>query len=172
LQNEGATGVTLRAGRSLASGDVWIGPPVPEDIARAAKAADVAESVQHWLRAALERDDVYYFAIQWRDHLVGQILLHDIDRPSRESLVAYHPFEPSHRGNGIGTTALRLLQEFVVAESDLARLVIITSDDNVASQRVALKCGFAYTGASREDPVHGMVFAWQCCFGETRGIVR
>jgi RimJ/RimL family protein N-acetyltransferase len=42
----------------------------------------------------------------------------------------------------------------------LKKLVIITSRDNLASQRIAQKCGFQYVGASREDPVNDMVFEW------------
>ena len=142
---------------------------MPDEIARTAKAADVAESVQHWLRAAVERDDVYYFAVYQAGVVVGQILLHDIDRRLSESLVVYHLFEPRHRGQGIGTTALRLLQEFVAADTDLTRLIVIISDDNVASQRIAQKCGVVHVGASREDPVHGMVFTWECRSEETDG---
>lgn len=163
--------MTLHAGQSLSAGDVRIGPAVPDEVARTAKGVDVAGSVQHWLRAAAERDDVRYFAVYWREHLVGQILLHDINYNSGESLVAYHLFEPRHRGKGIGTTALRLLQQFVVGETSLTRLVIITSDDNVASQRIAQKCDFVHVGASREDPAHGMVFAWERRSDEVRGTV-
>jgi RimJ/RimL family protein N-acetyltransferase len=42
----------------------------------------------------------------------------------------------------------------------LTRLVIITARENLASQQIAQKCGFQYTGGSREDPVNDMVFIW------------
>jgi RimJ/RimL family protein N-acetyltransferase len=38
--------------------------------------------------------------------------------------------------------------------------VVITSDDNVPSQRIALKCGFVHIGPPREDPAHGMCLEW------------
>ena len=65
------------------------------------------------------------------------------------------------RGRGTGTKMLTLLQRYVREETTLRRLVAITSDDNVASQRIALKCGFVHTGPPREDPVHGMCFEWR-----------
>ncbi len=137
---------------------VSIGPPAVDAISRAAKAAAFAESVEHWLAAARERDDISYLSIYESDNVVGQIFLHDTDQQAMTSLVGYHLFEPRFRDRGIGTAALNLLLELVRSQTNLERLFIITSDDNAASQRVARKCGFVYVGPSREDPAHGMVF--------------
>ena len=152
--------MTLHAGCIYQSGNVRLCPPDPEAVRKVPKSPDVADSVDRWLSAALERDNVYYFSICCGDEIVGQILLHDVDWQSGESLVGYHLFRPDHRGIGIGTKALVLLQEFVAEQGRLAKLVIITSKDNIASQRVAQKCGFAYAGAPREDPA-GLVFQWE-----------
>ncbi|MGH2352707.1 MAG: GNAT family N-acetyltransferase [Chloroflexota bacterium] len=103
---------------------------------------------------------LFHFSIEWGGTPVGQIMLHDIDRQAHEALVGYHLFEPRFRGQGDGTRTLALLQRFIQEETDLERVVIITSDDNLASQRIAQKCGFVYTGAPREDPVHGVVCQW------------
>ena len=147
-------------GKFYTDGYVGIGAPDMEAIRRTAKAPDVVASVQHWLDSAAKSEDLYYFSIYWRDTLVGAIFLHDIDRESKTSLVGYHLLDRAHRGRGIGTTALSLLQRFVVESTDLVRLIIITSRDNLASQRVAQKCGFAHAGAPREDPEHGVLFQW------------
>lgn len=151
--------MTLHEGRAYRRGAISIGPSDPVAIRLAEKSPDVAASVERWPDEALRRDDIYYFSIFDAGELVGQILLHDIDHPSGEALVAYHVFERSRRGRGIGATALTLLQEYVRAQSDLSRLVIITSADNVASRRVAEKCGFTYVGPPREDP-SALLFAW------------
>lgn len=134
--------------------DVTIRPPTREIM------RNVPEQWNYWLLQARERDDVCYFSIYKVDSLVGAIFLHDIDRRSRESLVGYHLFEPENRGRGTGTTALRLLQQFVIEQTDLSTLVIITSHDNRASQRIAEKCGFMYGGAPREGP-HLELFKWR-----------
>ena len=154
--------MTLHAGQSYALEGVQIGPPGLDLIEQAPKAADIADAVAHWLTAAQTRTDVYYFAV-YLDHVplpVGQILLHDIDHTTGESLVGYHLFHPHWRGRGIGTKALQLLQHVVVSTTALRKLVIITSRDNRASQTIARKCGFAYAGTPWEDPVEGVVFAW------------
>jgi RimJ/RimL family protein N-acetyltransferase len=140
-------------------GQISIETPDVLAVRLAPKAADVAPAVDHWL-ALVDDLEVYYFSIYSSGTLVGQILLHDIDLSSGTSLVAYHLFLPDYRGQGIGTRALRLLQEFVHTTLGLHQLIIITSRDNVASQRLAEKCGFVYSGPSREDPVTGLVYTW------------
>lgn len=155
------TGVTLHTGQSYTLVEVRIGPSNIALIEHASKAADIATPVAHWLAATQSHDNIYYFAI-FLDQMsvpIGQILLHDMDR-RRESLIAYHLFQPQLRGRGVGTKALHLLQQFVVSETSLTKLIIITSRDNVASQTIAQKCGFTCAGAPREDPEHGMVFMW------------
>ena len=122
--------------------------------------SDVRDSKEHWVSEAQRREDILYFSIFLDRELLGQILLHDINIHTGESLVAYHLFRTQMRGHGYGTKALYLLQSYVLSHTLLKKLVIITSRDNLASQRLALKCGFQYVGASREDPVNDMVFEW------------
>ena len=104
---------------------------------------------------------MYHFSIYLGPEPAGNILLHDISASDGVALVGYHLFDPRQRGRGTGTKALGLLQRHVVAATALRRLVIITGDDNTASQRIAQKCGFVYTGPSYEDPEHGLVFEWE-----------
>ena len=101
---------------------------------------------------------MHYFGVYLGKRRAGQILLHDIDLESREALIAYHLFDPAVRGQGYGSRALALLISYLHT-SNLVRVFIITSRDNLASQRLAEKSGFTYSGPSLEDPVNGMVFA-------------
>jgi len=82
-----------------------------------------------------------------------------MNKQSGESLVAYHLFQSCYRGWGVGTQALALLQQFVRERTELTKLIIITLAENVASQRVAEKCGFIPVGKSRED-ASALVFQW------------
>lgn len=131
--------------------------------------AGAAGGFARWFFEALERDDVCYFSIYVGRTLVGQILLHDIDTSTGESLVGYHIFEPSQRGRGTGTKALTLLKRFAAERTKLRKLVIITSRDNCASQLLARRCGFLLTGTSREDPENGLVFEWSIPRARTTG---
>jgi RimJ/RimL family protein N-acetyltransferase len=153
--------LAIHQGRAYTADGVSIEAPIPESINSMPQAEDVRADEAHWLREALEDDSIYYFAVSENGKVVGQVLLHDMDTKNRESLVAYALFEPLARGRGIGTEMLKLLQRFVIEATSIEKLVIITSRDNKASQRVAEKCGFRHMGASREDPVNGMVFEWE-----------
>jgi RimJ/RimL family protein N-acetyltransferase len=117
--------------------------------------------VEYWLPLALgDEQTVIYFSISRQGQLVGHIFLHDMNRATGEALIGYHLFQPSYRGHGIGTKALRLLLRYVSEHTDFHHLVIITSEDNVASRRIAEKCGFTYTGPAREGPPL-ICYEWQ-----------
>lgn len=150
----------LHTGTIYMEDNVSLRPRHPRTIRRAAKSSDVAENVRDWLSAALARDDIYYFSVYDGEALVGQIFLHDIDWGSGESLVGYHLLQAHDRGKGIGTKALKLLRDFVAEQGRFRELIIITSSDNLASQRIAQKCGFLYAGPPREDP-NGILFRWK-----------
>jgi len=121
--------MALYTGPSYWQDDVSIGPPAVGPLR-----AGAAGGFARWFLEAPERDDVCYFSIYVGRALVGQILLHDIDATTGESLVGYHVFEPRQRGRGTGTKALTLLERFAAERTRLRRLVIITSRDNLASQ--------------------------------------
>ncbi|MBM3188649.1 MAG: GNAT family N-acetyltransferase [Chloroflexi bacterium] len=151
--------MTLHSGCILREGCVSLRPPDPGRMWAVSLSPDWAADVEKWLSAASAREDVYLFAVFDGEELVGQIFLHDIQTTPGESLVGYHLFQPGDRGRSIGTRALRLLQQYVVASTELARLTIITAKDNLASRRVAEKCGFAYVGTAREDD-RFVVYQW------------
>ena len=153
--------MTLHRGVAYEMEGVRIGVPDPGAVRTAPVDADVVASVRRWLSRAEGAADVHYFAVYEGGTLVGQIFLHDIDPETGEALVGYHLFERRFRGRGTGTRMLALLQRYVRAETRLHRLVVITGEDNVPSQRVALRCGFAPAGRPREDPVRGRCFAWR-----------
>jgi RimJ/RimL family protein N-acetyltransferase len=147
-------------GESYRQNQVSIGPPDLGLLQSLAIASDVKYPFENWFSEAQRQEDILYFSIFLDKELIGQILLHDLDRDTGESLVAYHLFAPQLRGQGVGSSALYLLQSYVLRETALKKLIIITSLDNVASQSIARKCGFQYVGASREDPANDMVFEW------------
>jgi RimJ/RimL family protein N-acetyltransferase len=173
--------MTLHAGAAYRRHDVAIGPVDVDAVQAVPVAADVL-TAREWLAEALVRTEVYYFTIAWHGTVVGQILLHDINRynaafwntappgavppplaaETQDALVAYHIFDSAHRGKGIGTTALTLLQRYVLDATMLRTLIINTSRDNPASQRVAQKCGFVLVaeGPNRNDPQDYLSYMW------------
>ena len=149
--------MTIYAGPDLSDGVVALRAPDPADLRQVEPAPDVEPAFRHWLAVAQSGANVHYFGVYVGNRLAGQIMLHDIDPTAGEALIGYHLFDPEFRGKGYGSRALDLLLSYVHT-LNLLRVFIITSRDNIASQRIAEKSGFSYDGPSREDPVNGMVF--------------
>jgi RimJ/RimL family protein N-acetyltransferase len=62
---------------------------------------------------------------------------------------------PDVRGRGAGTTATRLLAEYLFATTDIDRIEASTDRDNVAAQRVLAKAGFRPEGLVRGGQLRG-----------------
>ena len=126
--------------------------PEPKHLLAALAVADLTDEEKGWFRRAQRDDGCFYFAVQRQGTLIGQVVLHDIDRKEQEALIGYHVFRPEDRHQGYGTDALRAICDYASGELHLRRLVIITVLDNLASRRIAVKAGFREVGAAREGP--------------------
>ena len=75
-------------------------------------------------------------------------------------------FDPHQRRQGIMTEALSLFVDYLFQSTKIHRVQLIIAEGNIASERVAQKCGFTYegTGATShvrtwEAPRHEALFA-------------
>jgi RimJ/RimL family protein N-acetyltransferase len=150
--------VMIHDGPPLCDGAVSLSSVRPQDV-HGCLTDDSVKYSMIWVDRAASDSSMVYFGIFRDQALIGQIFLHDRDEQQGEALVGYHLFSAGHRGSGTGTAALRLLQRYVVEQLTLKRIIVITSPDNRASQRLALRCGFALAGAPREDP-DGLLYEW------------
>jgi RimJ/RimL family protein N-acetyltransferase len=149
--------MSFYAGPKYLLDEVSIGPADLD----ALRQEPVREPDLWYLAEAPNRDDVCYFSIYRSSELVGAIFLHDIDLAAGETLIGYQLFDPARRGQGIGTKALTLLKRYVWEQTTLRRVLVITSRENAASQRIALKSGFIPIGSPREDPENGVILEWR-----------
>ena len=58
-------------------------------------------------------------------------------------------FKPSTWGKGVATEACQRLLRFAFEETPLDEIVAVIEEENAASERVLLKCGFVYEGLRR-----------------------
>jgi RimJ/RimL family protein N-acetyltransferase len=79
---------------------------------------------------------------------LGMVALVQIDRAGRQAEAGY-VVAPQARGRGIAVRALLLLTEWALGELELERVELRISPDNVASVRVAERCGFVREGVLR-----------------------
>ncbi len=64
--------------------------------------------------------------------------------------IGYTTFNPEQRGRGIMTEALSLFTDYLFQSTNIHRVQLIIADGNIASEKVAQKCGFTYEGTSRQ----------------------
>ncbi len=84
--------------------------------------------------------------------LLGGVTLWDVRREHRSAMINYW-VAPGARGRGIASRAVRLLAAWSFDGLDVARLQAFIDPDNVASQRVAERCGFVHEGTLRSHMV-------------------
>jgi RimJ/RimL family protein N-acetyltransferase len=100
--------------------------------------------------------------------VLGAIGVSDVSMTLLSASVGYW-LAPEARGHGYMTTAVRLLAGWTLDQLGLARIALMTDPDNVASQRVAERCGFTreghlrsnlrirHTGQRRDSLIYGLL---------------
>jgi RimJ/RimL family protein N-acetyltransferase len=94
----------------------------------------------------LLRTDLAYAVLEkTTGRLVGSVGLHRTDWKLPSSEVGYW-FRSSAVGNGYASEAVRAVSGWAITELQVARLELITLEDNTASRSVAERCGFVLEG--------------------------
>jgi [ribosomal protein S5]-alanine N-acetyltransferase len=100
---------------------------------------------------ARERDEQIELALV-EPHDDGALLgggsLNNVDLAEGRAGIGYW-LAPQARGRGVATHAVRLICGWAFEDLRLARLELTCGPDNVASQRVAERCGFTREGVLR-----------------------
>ena len=78
----------------------------------------------------------------------GSISLWDLDPGYDHAMISYW-VGPGARGRGLAPAAVRLMSGWAFEELRLARLALLIEPDNLASRRVAERCGFVHDGTLR-----------------------
>ena len=153
--------MSIYEGQPIERNGVTLHPPDVVAVTAALASADLEENQwMPWHVRAAADDAIAYFSMSNGGRLVGQAMLHDIDRDGGLGMVGYHIFQANDRGHGTGTAALSMLCAYAFRELKLPRLVAITGVENIASRRIAEKCGFVCIGAAREG-VHLVAYERQ-----------
>lgn len=107
----------------------------------------VIKSIAKWLL-----QEGYTFGIWENDaaRLIGMIRFFDLDWSLPKAEIGYF-IDKDFGGKGLMTEAMKLALNFAFNQLELERISLRTSMDNVASQRLARKCGFLREGDLRND---------------------
>ena len=85
-----------------------------------------------------------------KDKLLGHIGFFDGIRHEAGFEIGYSIFHEADRGKGYGTQALRIFSAYLFELKPIARLHMMTVVGNVASRRIAEKCGFKHEGTLKK----------------------
>jgi RimJ/RimL family protein N-acetyltransferase len=110
-----------------------------------------AESYIRRRAAEWQRDERYSWAVcePATGEMLGEVELADLDLCHGSAEVACWAL-PAARGRGMTTTAISAVLRFGFGGLGLHRLTYAWADGNIASGRVAHKCGFRIEGRQRE----------------------
>jgi RimJ/RimL family protein N-acetyltransferase len=82
------------------------------------------------------------------DEVLGGASIYALNRERGAAALGYW-LAPGARGRGVASTAVRLLATWGFSDLGLVRIELTCGPDNVASQRVAARCGFMLEGVMR-----------------------
>jgi RimJ/RimL family protein N-acetyltransferase len=88
------------------------------------------------------------FAVVGGGRFLGLGLAPTIDREASELELGYI-VAPHARGRGVASETLRLLTDWAFGEAQAKRVILIINVENLASRRVAERCGFRHEGVMR-----------------------
>lgn len=151
--------MTLYSGQDIHLGPVTLCLADPREIENSVSTPDMVEAMTQWLQRAMSGSDTLYFAVRLDGMLAGQIFLYDLGTQAEVAQVGLHLFDPAMRGRGVGPAALAILQQYVVEQTGLKRLVFVVASNHLAALRAAEKCGFRCQGKSKQDSQQ-VVYTW------------
>jgi RimJ/RimL family protein N-acetyltransferase len=102
-----------------------------------------------FMQTAYVTEDSELFVVEdQRHHIVG-VITHFKSRTPTSREIGYRLFDVELAGQGYTTEALRLLTDYLFRVHTWHRLEVLAAPGNVASLRVAQKCGFREDGTLR-----------------------
>ena len=84
-----------------------------------------------------------------RDEIIGHIEFFKTVNYLDEYELSYQVYAPEHRGKGVTTEAVNLLVRYLFETKRVNRIRLVIHPDNLASRRLAEKCGFRHEGTAR-----------------------
>jgi RimJ/RimL family protein N-acetyltransferase len=83
------------------------------------------------------------------DEILGHIEFFKTVNYLDEFELSYQVYSPEHRGKGVATEAVNLLVRYLFETKRVNRIRLVIHPDNLASRRIAEKCGFKHEGTAR-----------------------
>jgi RimJ/RimL family protein N-acetyltransferase len=95
------------------------------------------------------KEDGMLVMVSSTDEILGHIEFFKTVNYLDEYELSYHLYSSEHRGKGITTEAVNLLVRYLFETKQVNRIRLVIHPDNLASRRLAEKCGFKHEGTAR-----------------------
>jgi ribosomal-protein-alanine N-acetyltransferase len=105
---------------------------------------------KEFMQNSFVTDDSELFVIEDSLHHIIGVITHFKSRTPVSREIGYRLFEAKLAGRGYMTEACRLLVDYLFNVHQYHRLELLSAPENVASVRVAQKCGFRPEGTLRQ----------------------
>lgn len=96
-----------------------------------------------------EQDDGMLLIVSPGDEILGHIEFFKTVNYLDEYELSYQIYSPEHRGKGFTTEAVNLLVRYLFETRRVNRIRLVIDPGNLASRRLAEKCGFLHEGTAR-----------------------
>jgi|SRR5450830_341841 len=105
---------------------------------------------KEFVQTGFVTEDSELFVVEDRQHHIVGVISHFKTRTPTSREIGYRLFDRELGGQGYTTEALRLLCGYLFRVHPWHRLEVLAAPANIASVRVAQKCGFRVDGRLRE----------------------
>lgn len=96
-----------------------------------------------------EQDDGMLLIVTPADEILGHIEFFKTVNYLDEYELSYQIYAPEQRGKGFTTEAVNLLVQYLFENKRVNRIRLVIDPGNLASRRLAEKCGFQHEGTAR-----------------------
>lgn len=94
-------------------------------------------------------NDGMLLIVDGSDDIVGHVEFFQTVAYLDELELSYHIYSDEHTGKGYATEAVMLMTRYLFDRKKNNRIRLIIHPDNVASKKIAEKCGYAHEGTAR-----------------------
>jgi len=109
------------------------------------------EKTRAWIHSAIDDPQIRAYAVLLRRQHVGNVIFDRLDNHLANARMSMYIGDPSARGTGVGTAALRLALVEAFESLSLHKVWLTVHVRNVAAIRTYLKVGFVPEGILRDE---------------------
>lgn len=95
------------------------------------------------------REEGMLVIVSPKEEILGHIEFFKTVNYLDEYELSYQVYAPEQRGKGVATEAVNLLVLYLFEAKQVNRIRLVIHPDNLASRRLAEKCGFRHEGTAR-----------------------